>query len=152
MDPLINLAALGIKQADFVMCNPPFFTSREDMLSTYSMKKKAPSAVCTGAEVEMVTEGGDLGFVLRMVEESEKLKEIVQWYSSMLGKLSSVHEVVKRLKEKGIGNRAVTCLMAGNVTRRWVVAWSFGDLRPRNVRACFLACCLVSEDELLIHE
>ncbi len=107
------------------------------MLSTYTTKEKGPSAVCTGAAVEMVTEGGDLGFVLRMIEESEKLKERVQWYSSMLGKLSSVNEVVNRLKEKGIGNWAVTCLMAGKVTRRWVVAWSFGDLRPRNVRSCF---------------
>lgn len=128
--PLLDLKALGIRHADFVMCNPPFFTSREDMLATYATKAKPPSAVCTGAEVEMICNGGDLGFVMRIVEESEKLKEQVQWFSSMLGKVQSVNTLVATLKDRGITNWAVTCLQAGNVTRRWALAWSYGDLRP----------------------
>lgn len=119
---------------DFTMCNPPFYSSPEDLNASYEDKAQPPSAVCTGAEVEMVCEGGDAGFVLRMVEESLRLKERVQWYSSMLGKLKSVHVVVARLRELGISNFAVACLRAGRKTRRWAVAWSFGDLRPRNVR------------------
>lgn len=31
--------------------------------------------VCTGAEVEMITEGGEVGFVTRIIEESAVLKE-----------------------------------------------------------------------------
>lgn len=130
----LNLPAVGIKRADFTMCNPPFFTSKQDMLATHLSKKRSPSAVCSGADVEMVTEGGDLGFVSRMVDESLGLQEQVQWYSSMLGKLASAHAVVKKLKEVGVRNWAVTSLQAGNVTKRWAIAWSFGDLRPSNVR------------------
>jgi 23S rRNA (adenine1618-N6)-methyltransferase len=57
----------------------------------------------------------------------------VQWYSSMFGKLSSATGLITVLQEKGITNYAVTCLQAGNVTKRWGVAWSFGDLRPDDV-------------------
>lgn len=133
--PLINLLGLRLDSADFVMCNPPFFSSKEDMVATFGNKKKPPPAVCTGAEVEMIAEGGDLGFVMRIFEESEKLRTKVQWYSSMLGKLSSTNALVAVLKEKNINNYAITCLQAGNITKRWVVAWSFGGLRPEEV------CC-----------
>ena len=96
-------------------------------------KKDRSSALCTGAEVEMVTTGGDLGFVLRMVEESRVLRDKVQWYSSMFGKLSSVNALVAKLKTVGITTWAACCLHSGGKTRRWAVAWSWGDMRPRNV-------------------
>ena len=131
--PLFPLKALGVEKLDFTMCNPPFYSSKEDMDSSELAKGKPPSAVCTGADVEMICEGGDVGFVLRMVEESLILREKVQWYTSMLGKLSSAYKVVDRLKEVGVGNWAVACLKGGTKTRRWVIGWSFGDRRPRNV-------------------
>jgi len=134
--PLIPLDALGIQHADFTICNPPFYTSKEEMLATFTTKSKPPSAVCTGADVEMVTDGGDAGFVLRMIEESKALRGRIQWYTSMLGKLQSVNIIVARLEELGIDNWAVACLKAGHKTRRWAVGWSFDDLRPRNVSAC----------------
>jgi 23S rRNA (adenine1618-N6)-methyltransferase len=123
---------MRVQHADFTMCNPPFYTSKDDMDSTWT-KSAPPSAVCTGAEVEMITEGGDAGFVVRMVEESKELRETVQWYTSMLGKLLSVSVVIDSLKEAGCKNWAVSSLITGGKTRRWVVGWSWGDLRPRNV-------------------
>ncbi|KAF2101529.1 hypothetical protein NA57DRAFT_33934 [Rhizodiscina lignyota] len=133
-DPLIPLDGLSIEHADFTICNPPFYSSVEEMQAAFTGegKSKPPSAVCTGSENEMVTEGGDVGFVLRMVEESKQLKEKVQWYSSMLGKLESLRAVVAKLKEIEVSNWAVCCLRAGAKTRRWAVAWSWGDSRPRN--------------------
>jgi U6 snRNA m6A methyltransferase len=123
---------LGIPRADFTMCNPPFYASQEDMESTWS-KADPPSAVCTGAGVEMITEGGDEGFVLRMVDESRSIGAQIQWYSSMLGKLSSVRAVVARLKDIKCRNWVVGTLNTGGKTRRWVVGWSWGSLRPLNV-------------------
>jgi 23S rRNA (adenine1618-N6)-methyltransferase len=125
---------LRIPNADFTMCNPPFYASQEDMASTWT-KDAPPSAVCTGARIEMITQGGDAGFVLRMVDESQSLGSHIQWYTSMLGKLSSVRAVISRLKEVGCRNWAVGTLHAGGKTRRWVVAWSWSDLRPINVSA-----------------
>jgi 23S rRNA (adenine1618-N6)-methyltransferase len=40
-----------------------------------------------------------------------------------------------KLREHGATNFAVTNLKAGHKTRRWAVAWSFGDLRPANAVA-----------------
>ena len=115
------------------------------MESSYESKSQPPSSICTGAPVEMITPGGDAGFVLRMIDESLVLREKVKWYSSMLGKLGSVHVVVARLKEVGVGNWAVALLRAGRKTRRWTVAWSFGDWRPRNVRLSSTNCRLDSK-------
>lgn len=115
------------------MCNPPFYSSKADLEASYANKDTPPSAICTGAEVEMICEGGDVGFVMQMVEESMILQTKVQWYTSMFGKLSSAYKIVDRLKELGISNWAVACLRAGNKTKRWAVAWSFEDRRPRHV-------------------
>jgi 23S rRNA (adenine1618-N6)-methyltransferase len=140
-DALISPKAFDLEQLDFVMCNPPFYSSAEDMAISSAGKSGAPSAVCTGAEIEMICPGGDAGFVLRMVEESRELKDAVRWYTSMLGKLSSVHQVIDRLKEIGINNWAVTLLRAGNKTRRWAVGWSYGDRRPSNVSSQRSSVC-----------
>lgn len=134
--PLIPLERLPVDHLDFTICNPPFFASEEEMYDSLEGKgkRKKPSAVCEGAAVEMITKGGDLGFVTRLVEESLKLKDKVTWYSSMFGKLSSCKAIVAKLREHGIHNYAVACLWGGSKTSRWAVAWSFGDLRPSNVR------------------
>ena len=131
-EPLIPLEKLGVDRLDFVMCNPPFYSSPEDMASAYGSKAMPPSAVCTGSTNEMICSGGDIGFVGRILDESLRLRGRVQWYSSMLGRLASVQMLVARLRENGIANFAVTNLKAGRKTRRWAVAWSFGDLRPGN--------------------
>lgn len=130
--PLIPLETLGVEGLDFVMTNPPFYSSGEDMRSSYISKAAPPSAVCTGAENEMICPGGDVGFVSRMVEESLVLGEKVQWYTAMLGKMASLQEVVRLLKEKGVRNWAVSSLQPGKRTKRWAVAWSFQGWRVRN--------------------
>jgi 23S rRNA (adenine1618-N6)-methyltransferase len=131
---LIPLKFLGVEKLDFTICNPPFFADEEDMRASIKGEGKSwsPNAICTGSDVEMVCPGGDLGFVTRMVEESLKLRDKVTWYSSMLGKMSSAKAIVDLLKKKGVTNWALGCLEPGPTTKRWVVAWSFGDYRPRN--------------------
>lgn len=134
--PLTPLDALGTPHLDFTICNPPFFSDSAEMEKSLSGEGKAtgPNSICTGSNNEMICHGGDLGFVTRIVEESLVLREKVTWYSSMLGKLSSAKAIVELLKSHHITNWAVGVLEPGTKTgtRRWVVAWSFVDLRPRN--------------------
>lgn len=73
--------------------------------------------VCTGSVNEMITKGGEAHFVGRLVEESLILRtrcryvihltdcpslRLLRWYTSMVGKLSSVVEVVKFLQRESV--------------------------------------------------
>lgn len=58
-------------RVDFTMCNPPFYSSPEEVENLAAMKDLPPNAVCTGAPIEMIyKDGGEVGFVGKMVEES----------------------------------------------------------------------------------
>ena len=118
---------------DFLMTNPPFYPTHHALLLSQRMKSRPPSSICTGSPTEMITPGGEVGFVTRLITQSlqPEAKTKVQWWSSMLGKLSSVGSVVERLKTAGCRNWAVTEFIQGSKTRRWGVAWSWRGLRPR---------------------
>ena len=83
--------------------------------------------------MEMVTTGGEVAFVSRMIDESKTLGERCQWYTSMLGKHSSVETIIESLREAGVRNWAVKDLIQGKKTRRWSVAWSWTNMRPSQV-------------------
>ncbi|TFK38853.1 hypothetical protein BDQ12DRAFT_82541 [Crucibulum laeve] len=125
--PLFDLDENDVSY-DFTMCNPPFYASLEEIEELALKKEAKPSAVCTGALTEMIYPGGEVAFVRQMVDESVKLGDKCRWYTSMLGRLSSVLEVVGVLRARKITNYAVTEFVQGQ-TRRWAVGWSFGDLR-----------------------
>ncbi|KAI5457102.1 hypothetical protein BGZ63DRAFT_83174 [Mariannaea sp. PMI_226] len=129
-DSLIPLEDLNIDSIDFTMNNPPFYKSEEEMTQSAAQKNRPPSSACTGAKVEMVTDGGEVGFIGRILQESLILRERVQWYTAMFGFLASVVEFVDKLRAHGIDNYAVTEFIQGSQTRRWAVGWSFGSMRP----------------------
>jgi len=124
------------------MCNPPFYASKEEATHSSATKALLPSAVrsldcsrlqailrpslqiCTGADVEMITPGGEeaiSSFPLTCLTPH-------RWYTSMLGKQSSLTALVTLLRAHSITNYALTELVQGH-TRRWALAWSFTDTR-----------------------
>ncbi|PYI27423.1 DUF890 domain protein [Aspergillus indologenus CBS 114.80] len=121
---------LKVDRLDFTMCNPPFYASRDEMVASAEAKDRPPFSACTGAEVEMVTAGGEIAFISRMIEESLQLRDKVLWYTSMCGKLSSIAVLIEKLVGHGNNNYAVTEFVQGNKTKRWALAWSWTDLRP----------------------
>jgi len=112
----------------FTMCNPPFYASMEEVAQSTEAKEYEPSAVCTGAQVEMVTPGGEASFVSGMFKESLRHGMRCRWYTSMLGKMTSLPSIVGLLREHQVDNYAITEFVQGQ-TRRWAIAWSFGTLR-----------------------
>jgi 23S rRNA (adenine1618-N6)-methyltransferase len=118
---------------DFAMCNPPFYASKDELLASAAAKSRPPNSACTGAEIEMVAPGGEVGFVDRMIRDSYDSGHPIQWYTTMLGKLSSVAEVVKMVRSHGVNNFAVKEFVQGGRTKRWGVAWSWRPRRPRMV-------------------
>lgn len=116
---------------DMVMTNPPFYSSATELSSSAKQKSRPPNSSCTGAEVEMIVEGGEVGFVTRLIDESllPHNRRRIRWFSSMLGKLSSVGTVVEILRTRSCTNYAVSEFVQGQKTRRWCVAWSWRGLR-----------------------
>jgi len=132
-DPLIPLSDQldpPIRTLDFTMMNPPFYTSADEMLESAKAKSRPPHSACTGAPVEMVCDGGEVAHVSRLLDESLVLRDRVQWYTSMLGKIGSLEVLVEKLRDKGVGNYAITEFVQGNKTRRWALGWSFCGMRP----------------------
>ena len=115
-----------------MLTNPPFYSSQDEMTSLARAKARPANSACTGAPVEMICPGGEVSFVSRIIEESAlpRNKDMIQWYSSMLGKLSSVTTIIEQLVKVGCNNYAVTEFIQGSKTRRWCVAWSWLPLRP----------------------
>ncbi|EFQ99527.1 DUF890 domain-containing protein [Nannizzia gypsea CBS 118893] len=128
--PLIPLDRIQRKMLDFTMCNPPFYESHEEMLQLAEEKEHEPLSVCTGAEMEMITPGGEVAFVKKMIQESLRLQEAVRWYTSMLGKRSSLLSLIDELQRLDNKNWAVTEFIQGDKTKRWAIAWSWKDIRP----------------------
>jgi 23S rRNA (adenine1618-N6)-methyltransferase len=131
-DEALATDRMAASSIDFVMMNPPFYASEAEMLESAKTKQRPPNSACTGAPVEMICPGGEVAFVKKLIDESTeaRVKEQVQWFTSMLGRLASVGVVVEALKEKGCGNWAVTEFVQGQKTRRWAVGWSWGGRRP----------------------
>ncbi|CAH0058543.1 unnamed protein product [Clonostachys solani] len=129
-DPMIPLQDANLSSADFTMTNPPFYASKDELLESAAQKSRKPFTACTGSETEMVTTGGEVAFVGKILDESLELRDRVQWYTCMVGFLSSATRLVERLKKEGIDNYAVTEFVQGSKTRRWAVGWSFQAMRP----------------------
>ncbi|KAF8941905.1 hypothetical protein BGZ47_007069 [Haplosporangium gracile] len=111
---------------DFCMCNPPFYKDEQDIQDSLEGKEGQASAVCNGTTNEMITAGGETQFAKQMVDESIVHGQRIRWYTSMLGKRSSVDMVIAYLKEKKILNYTLTTFRQGR-TSRWAIAWSHGN-------------------------
>ncbi|KAK9447093.1 uncharacterized protein V1518DRAFT_422192 [Limtongia smithiae] len=120
---------------DFSMCNPPFYSSENDLAASNSNKASAAKSFTRAVQAEIITPGGEAAMVTRMICESLAVSHSHPetrrtWYTSMLGKLESLQEVVARLHEKKIDNFVVAEFVQGEHTRRWAVAWRFDLRRP----------------------
>lgn len=110
---------------DFTMCNPPFYTSRAEIARSTEFKELPPSGVCTGADTEMIyPPGGEAAFVGQMVDESERHGAKCRWFTTMIGKMSTMSEIIVMLRKRSIRTYAITEFVQGQ-TRRWGIAWSF---------------------------
>ncbi|XP_065187186.1 RNA N6-adenosine-methyltransferase mettl16-like [Sycon ciliatum] len=137
--PLSRTCFPGDVQFLFCMCNPPFFSSEKEASGCNSRPNRPqPSATCTGAGTEMVVDGGEVHFVGRILQDSLVLKDRIRWYTSMLGKKSSVAALKRTLTDSQVPCVETTEFVQGK-TRRWGIAWSFC-----NDIAAHAAPCLAS--------
>ncbi|KAG1674416.1 hypothetical protein FOA52_012943 [Chlamydomonas sp. UWO 241] len=105
----------------FSMCNPPFFASMAEAGTN-------PATACGGTPMEMVCPGGELAFIMRMVDDSVRLGARIHWYTTMVGKKATLKALRKELHARHVTAIRTTELAQGK-TSRWAIAWSF-DVDP----------------------
>ncbi|KAK0407303.1 hypothetical protein QR680_019126 [Steinernema hermaphroditum] len=122
----------------FSMCNPPFYDFEESSRK-YSMDENnacentvteggrpAPRSATVARLNELATEGGEVAFVLRMIEESMELRTRIRLFTSMVGIKASVQKIERVLKTIGDVRYVVSTLDQGR-TQRFVLAWTYDN-------------------------
>ncbi|KAJ8880521.1 hypothetical protein PR048_016991 [Dryococelus australis] len=69
------------QQYDFCMCNPPFFSSEEELDSESKSRSPArppPHSCRTGSPSDVVVSGGEVAFISRIIEESKELGTMIR--------------------------------------------------------------------------
>jgi 23S rRNA (adenine1618-N6)-methyltransferase len=118
----------------FSICNPPFNDSLE-AASTGNLRKWKNLGADKGKKVhlnfggntnELTCEGGEIGFLHRMIQESAMTPDVICWYSSLVSKSASLKAVYASLKKAG-ALEVKTIEMAQGHKKSRLVAWSFLD-------------------------
>lgn len=146
-DPLDSLNQNSDKwqRLDFTMCNPPFFRDESESESDelretddggeqrHGEKQKPPNNAKSGIGCELMTTGGEVEFVKKIIQRSEQFRERISIFTSMLGHKASLNPILQELKVHGITNVCTSEFCQG-WTKRWGVAWTFrSDLLLRLV-------------------
>lgn len=119
---------------DVVLCNPPFHTSESAMTGEAKRKwrgvkgEKVPTEKPLlnfgGTAPELWCEGGEAGFVSRMVKESVAYGERCFWFTSLVARQSNLDAIYRALKEAGARQVKTIEMAQGQKISRFV-AWSF---------------------------
>lgn len=134
-DPLAALdESKEWQRFDFTMCNPPFFkdeteSNETDATSKQHSNKRQPNNAKTGISCELLTAGGEIEFVKKIIERSSLLRSVINVFTTMLGHKTSVQPVLQALKTHGITNHCTSEFCQG-WTKRWGIAWSFRNNLP----------------------
>lgn len=108
---------------DFCMCNPPFYKDQMQIDSQRACKELDPFGICTGSEKEMICEGGEIGFVQRMMDQSRKKKKRFKWFTCLIGKKQDALDLVKYAATLDIEASLET--FRNGQTSRWIIFWTF---------------------------
>ncbi|MCY1405322.1 Ribosomal RNA large subunit methyltransferase F [compost metagenome] len=134
----------GLLQAgerfDLSLCNPPFHSSAEEAtqgsqrkwknLGKLDPRRKLPVLNFGGQSSELWCEGGEIGFIRRMIAESREVAQQVLWFSSLVSKGGNLEQIERALKKSGAAEVRTVSMAQGQKQSRFV-AWSFLDAEQR---------------------
>ncbi|WP_133012323.1 23S rRNA (adenine(1618)-N(6))-methyltransferase RlmF [Marinomonas flavescens] len=122
---------------DVVLCNPPFHTSEAAMQDESKRKwrgvkgKESTKSTTTkpvlnfgGTAPELWCDGGEAGFVSRMIKESVHYSDRCFWFTSLVARQSNLDAIYRTLKEVGARQIKTIEMAQGQKISRFV-AWSF---------------------------
>ena len=126
-----NIFSGIIKNSEKITCtmsNPPFYESIEDAQNESKRKWKnlgKPNiSNFGGKDSELWCNGGELGFILKMVKESSKFKTNVEWFSTLVSKEKNVYSVSNAIHAVSAKRFIKIDLDHGQKKSR-IIFWSF---------------------------
>ena len=105
---------------DFCVWNPPFFSSMIERDPRHSVKN------IQSLKTEDVTEGGEIGFICRMIKESYIYKNQIKWFTWFIAKkmdFEFVKNYIKWMIKDEIEMYEGTIEMGH--TKRWLLGWKY---------------------------
>lgn len=121
---------------DFVMTNPPFYDP--DSMEHTNLRAGDGRARTAMTVSEGSYPGGEVGFVTEMIADSLRRRNSAKWFSSMLGKKTSLLHLQKILNHVlGPAHVRMTEYGPGQYTR-WFLAWTFEQPEAMVPTACLM--------------
>ncbi|WP_342329543.1 23S rRNA (adenine(1618)-N(6))-methyltransferase RlmF [Pedobacter sp. FW305-3-2-15-E-R2A2] len=117
---------------DFTLCNPPFHASAAEAQAGSQRKvrnlgkQKGKETVLNfgGQQAELWCEGGEVGFIRKMIEESAALGKQCFWFSTLVSKSMNVPFIYGSLeRQRPVEIRTIEMAQGQKISR--FVAWTF---------------------------
>ena len=125
---------------DACMCNPPFHSSPSEAAAGTLRKLKNLGTTATtpvlnfgGKSTELWCEGGEVGFVRRMILQSADIPKLCGWFTTLVSKRGSLPEIQRALNLARAADVRILPMAQGQKQSR-VVAWTFLTAAERRER------------------
>ncbi|KZE77201.1 23S rRNA methyltransferase [Myroides marinus] len=117
---------------DVVICNPPFFKSRAEVLATTTKKLKnlgkevvgKPVQNFSGQNNELWCEGGEKAFITNYIYESKHFKRQVVWFTTLVSNKDNLKPLQSLLKRSETKEVRIINMEQGNKVSR-ILAWRY---------------------------
>jgi 23S rRNA (adenine1618-N6)-methyltransferase len=118
---------------DFTICNPPFHASQADAMAGTERKwqnldnsnaKQKNERNFGGQPAELWCEGGEMGFISKMIQESGQIAQKCLWFTTLVSKQTTLPAIYKLLKKAKAANVETVEMAQGKKISRFV-AWTF---------------------------
>lgn len=113
------------------MCNPPFHASAAEAAEGSQRKRRnlglAKSAAPLnfgGSSSELWCEGGEVGFIQRMIADSTRFTRNIQWFTTLVSKSEHLPVLKKALKSVDAADVRTIPMVQGQKASR-MLAWTF---------------------------
>jgi 23S rRNA (adenine1618-N6)-methyltransferase len=114
------------------MCNPPFHSSAEEanagskrkLQNLGKHKGKETTLNFGGQAAELWTEGGEITFIKKMIDESKEVASQCKWFSSLVSKSVNLPFIYSALDRAGVTYYNTIDMAQGQKISRFVV-WTF---------------------------
>ena len=117
---------------DLSICNPPFHASAAAALEGSQRKMRnlgnknyaKPILNFGGQASELWTEGGEIGFISKIIEESKLYRQQCFWFTTLVSKSENLPPIYAMLERAGAVETRTNNMTTGNKVTR-IVAWTF---------------------------